>query len=485
MKSLEFIKKEQKEISLLLQISSVLDWDQKTYMPSGSSKEKSEQRSYLSKKIHNKLTSDKLFEEVKKLKRKRKELEEKNKIIIDRLYKDIIKARKVPEELIEKISKATSKGFDKWQEAKRKNDFEIFKPSLKKIVKLKRKEAKALDLDGHIYNSLLDQFEEGMTVEKLDPIFEELKEGIIELKDKINNSNDVNNMNNKDISNKDKIDTVEKIINLLNLPNSRFRFDISEHPFTTYLNSNDIRITVNLDEEFEEVIFSTLHESGHAIHSLNLPKEDQYNVLYDSPSLGIAESQSRLWENLIGKNKNFWKNNFSIINDKIDMSLEEWIKSINSVKPNKIRVKSDEVHYCLHIILRYELEKGLIEGSIEVEDLPELWNKKMEEYLGLKPEDDREGILQDVHWSEGFFGYFPSYALGNIYASQFYNKLSNEVDISKLDKKKIKEIKKWLGKNIHKHERKILAEDLIKKVSGEELSPEIFIDYLNNKYSKI
>lgn len=231
-----------------------------------------------------------------------------------------------------------------------------------------------------------------------------------------------------------------------------------------------------------------MHESGHALQSLNFPKEDQYTFLYDVPSFGIGESQAIFWENIIGRSKNFWQFFYPKIKNKANLpSRKELIKHMNKIEPNKIRVEADEIHYCLHIILRFELEKGLIEGSIEVEDLPELWNKKMKEYIGLEPENDSEGILQDTHWAQGLFGYFPSYALGKIYASQIYNQAKK--DIPEMEKKikngNFSPIKKWLKEKIHRHERKILAEDLIKKVCGEGLNPEIFIDYLEDKYSRI
>lgn len=488
---LDLINKIQKEIFILAQTSALLGWDQQTYMPKKAAETRAEQMSFLSSLIHEKMISDDLFDAVKRLKDKKQDLLERDKIMIEKLYKEIWKAKKLPKEFVEELSKTTSLAHNSWKKAKKEKEFNIFKSHLKKIVELKRKEAEYINLQGHPYNSLLDSFEEGMTVENLKPLFENLKNQIIGLLEKIESTETYKNQKEESYSSPSKklhLEFVHGLTKSLGLTEEDFRLDLSEHPFTTSIGLNDTRITTNIEKGISKSFSSTIHEAGHAMHALNLPQEDHYTILWDSPSYGISESQSRFWENMIGKSKPFWQYYFPKIAKKFNINdFENWFKNINMVSPGKIRIESDEVHYCLHIILRFEIELGLIEGAINVEDLPKIWNEKMENYFGVIPENDSEGVLQDVHWSEGYFGYFPTYAIGSIYAAQLYNQLKREIlnvgeDIYKGDFKRIKE---WLKEKIHKYGAKILAEDLIKQVCGEPLNPDVFIQYLKNKYSEI
>jgi carboxypeptidase Taq len=270
------------------------------------------------------------------------------------------------------------------------------------------------------------------------------------------------------------------------------RLDESVHPFTINFNNKDVRITTHYDElDFRSALFGTIHEGGHAIYEQDIADELTGTLLDTGVSMGIHESQSRYYENILGRSKEFWKfffpeakSRFSQFNG---ISFEEFYKGINKVEPSLVRIEADELTYSLHIIIRYELEKALINGEIEVRDLPELWNAKYKEYLGIEPNNDAEGVLQDVHWSGGSFGYFPSYALGNLYGAQFLSKMLKDMPdyYADIEDGKLDKIHKWLNENIHKHGAVYKPADLVKMVTGEELSSKYFIEYLNKKYCEI
>jgi carboxypeptidase Taq len=280
------------------------------------------------------------------------------------------------------------------------------------------------------------------------------------------------------------------VLERLDLPDDRFRMDVSTHPFTTSMGYDDVRITTSYEREnglFS--FFSTIHEAGHALYELGLPKNEYKNtVISDSPSLGLHESQSRFWENMIARNKNFWSCFYPefkkiLKND----SLDELYKNVNQVKPSLIRVEADELTYCLHVILRFEIEVGLIEDRIKISELPEIWNEKMKNILGISPNNDKDGVLQDMHWSGGSFGYFPTYAIGSIYASQIFNQMKKEnKDLeSEIKNGNFENILLWLKKNIHIYGRMINSDEIIKRCCKEGLKSKIFIDYLKKKYFEI
>ncbi len=489
--NLDLINKYQKEIYVLSQISSLLGWDQQTYMPEKGFKSRAEQMSLISTQIHKKITSNELFKTIKKLKQNQKRLNQEQKIMLKRLDKEVVKSRKIPEEFIKKLSKTTSLGFSAWQKSKKQNNFKIFQPHLEKIVKLKQEQAKYIGIKGHIYNSLIDDFEQGMTVEKLEPIFKDLKQKLIHLLERIKKTKQYKNQKKTtslNIDSKKQLKISKKLSKLVGLNKKNSRIDLAEHPFTIQIGNEDIRITTNTQEGLFDSISSTIHESGHALYELNMPEKFKNTILYQSPSFGIHESQSRFWENIIGKSKPF-SQYFSKLLSEFNLNLEpdKIYQEINFVKPNKIRIQADEIHYCLHIIVRFELEKGLIEGNIKVKDLPNLWNQKMKEYFDVDIKNDQQGVLQDVHWSEGFFGYFPSYALGSIYSSQIYNQIKKEIpELEELILKgEYGKIRNWLKQKIHNKGNLFLADELIKKVCNKSLNSDDFISYLTEKYSKI
>jgi len=493
--SLDFIYKEQKELSTFGGIGALLGWDQMTYMPPEGSKERSEQTSLISRLAHEKFTSEELYNHVKKLNELNtlEKLEQKDKAVVVRLEKDIEKSRKVPSEFVEKMSKTTTLAYTAWQEAREKDKFPSFAPHLEKIVELEKEYCTYINLPGPAYNSLLDDYEEGMTVETLKKEFEYLKPQLIEILNKIISSDIYKKQ--KIFDKKFDIEKQKKICNFIikkmNLPEKRSRLDVSTHPFTTAMGNDDVRITTNYERENPLFsFFSTIHEAGHALYELGLPKDKfKDTVISDAPSLGLHESQSRFWENMIARSIHFWNYFYPVFQKTVpkhlnDINIKSWYQYVNQVRPSFIRVEADELTYCLHVILRFELELALINGEIKVSELPQRWNEKMNEILGITPKNDKEGVLQDMHWSGGSFGYFPTYAIGTIYASQLFKQLSQENPNvnSEIGQGNFANILSWLREHIHKHGRLMTADEIIRKTCGEGLNPKIFVTYLKDKY---
>ncbi len=496
--SLDFIYKEQKELSTFSGIGALLGWDQMTYMPPDGRIERSEQISLVSRLAHEKFTADELYNHVKKLNETDalEKLEQKDKAVAKRLIKDIEKSRKVPSEFVERSSKITTLAYPAWQEAREKDNFSLFLPHLEKIVELEKEYCTYINLPGPAYNSLLDGYEEGMTVDKLTKEFSFLKTELKSILDKIISS---------DIYQKqqlfDRKFSVEKqrkicdfIIEKLHLPKNRARLDVSTHPFTTSMGNDDVRITTSYERENPLFsFFSTVHEAGHALYELGLPRDEfKDTVISDSPSLGLHESQSRFWENMIARNKHFWNYLYpefqNIAKDELSgIDQNTWYSSINQVRPSFIRVEADELTYCLHVILRFEIELALMEDKISVSELPQVWNEKMHDLLGVTPKNDKEGVLQDMHWSGGSFGYFPTYAIGTIYSSQLFKQLESEnINLyTEIEQGNFQPTLDWLIEHVHKYGRLLAADEIIKNTCGEGLNSKVFIAYLKDKYYRL
>ncbi len=487
-KDLELIYDIQKEASVLSGISALLGWDQETHMPEKGSENRANQAVIIQNLIYDKLTSEKLWTSIKNLKKAK--LKSKDKIVLRELEKDVSKLRKLPKEFLETLSKETVRANSAWQKARKQNNFEIFKPHLKKIVKLNQEKAKYLNPKISPYDALLNEYEEGMTSEKLTILFKGLKKDLVELLEKIKQSKEYPSEKNLNLKiSKESQDKISKdIVQKIGISFDKVCYNIAPHPFTTTLGENDFRITNRYETSFES-FFSAIHEAGHALYEIGMPEKYTNTVVKDAPSLGIHESQSRFWENMIAKSETFWKGYYDFykkhLNKKI--TLNKFLKEINKVKPSYIRVNADELTYCLHIILRFEIERDLINGKLKVSDAKKQWNQKFQEMFGLKIKNDNQGILQDIHWSHGSFGYFPTYAIGTIYSSQILKAIKKEIknfdDL--VENQKFEKILKWLRKNIHSKGRKFIADEIIKKATGSGLNPKIFINYLNKKYSKI
>ena len=495
-KSLDFIYKEQKEVSHFGGIASLLGWDQMTYMPQKGIRGRAEQLSLIARLTHERMISDNLYNHIKKLDENSRRITTKDTIVLNRLKKDVEKARKVPSEFVEKMSKTTSIAYAVWEKARKKNTYSLFAPHLEKILELEKQYCDYIKQPGHPYNSLLDDYEEGMTVEILQKEFGILRSQLVEILKKIISSKVYQKQ--QPVKIKVDVDKQKELCNILlrqlKLPSDRSRLDISTHPFTTSIGDDDVRITTNYDHKgLLSSFFSTIHEAGHAFYELGILKEEYKDtVIADAPSLGIHESQSRFWENMIARSKPFWIY-FTPIFKKVvpetckNMNTGTWYRSINQVTPSFIRVEADELTYCLHIILRFELELELLEGKINVAELPYRWNEKFTDFLGITPKTNREGVLQDMHWSGGEFGYFPTYAIGTIYASQLFKKVSKELTTinEKISHGNFTLILNWFSDHVYRYGRMMTADEIIRKICGEGLNSKVFITYLKNKYYPI
>ncbi|KYK23337.1 hypothetical protein AYK21_06530, partial [Thermoplasmatales archaeon SG8-52-2] len=489
---------EQRELSTFGGIAALLGWDQMTYMPQLGAIDRAEHSSLISRLSHEKVVSDKLWNHIQNLSKSEnfEKLNSKDKAVVNRLKKDVEKSRMIPSSFVERMVKATTLAYPAWQEAREKSDFKIFLPHLEGIVELEMEYCGFINLPGPRYNSLLDDYEEGMTVDKLKREFSYLKTQIIELLEKIKSSSLFQNQNEIDL--KFPIENQRLLCNIVTetllLPKERSRLDVSTHPFTTSMGYNDVRITTNFERKNPLFsFFSTVHEAGHALYELGMPVDEfKYTVISDSPSLGLHESQSRFWENMICRSKHFWNYFYPIFKEKSlnqlnGLDFDTWYRYVNFVKPSFIRVEADELTYCLHVILRFELENSLMNEKVEVSELPEIWNDKMDELLGITPKNDKEGVLQDMHWSGGNFGYFPTYAIGSIYSSQLFKSLTDENQnvFSDIENGDFIYIIGWLRKNVHTYGRKITADEIIKNACGEGLNAKVFVNYLKDKYYKL
>jgi carboxypeptidase Taq len=405
------------------------------------------------------------------------------------------KYKTIPSELYQEYATLTAEANHIWEEARKNNDFNHYLPYLESIIEMKRKFAELYGYSSHPYDALLDEFEPGLTVEKLDPLFADLLDVSVELLKKIQSSSHKTPVQ---IFEQSFCKEKQKEFNQYMLPIIGFdmeagRLDETAHPFAQSMNTGDVRITTRyLENNVRSALFGTIHEAGHGIYEQNINQDFEGTVLRGGTSFGIHESQSRFLENMVGRSKHFWtyflptlQNYFP---DQLNgVTVEEFYRAINTVKPSFIRVEADELTYNLHIMIRYEIEKGLIAGELKVKDLPTIWNNKMEEYLGIVPDTDSDGVLQDVHWSFGGLGYFPSYTLGNLYAAQILNTIEQELPEfhTNIETGNFENINQWLHSKIHQFGSLIPPNELIVKVTGNELDSKYLANYLNSKYSEI
>lgn len=490
---LKEFKEYMSKIEYLNSASGVLYWDMRVGIPKKGIPYRSEVLGYLSGESYKLQTSDKMKEFIDYF-ISQEGLDDITEAMVFEAKKNYDQTKKIPEDKYKEYIILSSNSEAAWEEARSKNDYNMFKPYLEKMIKFNEEFLEYWGYEGSKYNTLLDFYEPGITVEKLDAVFGELRKAIVDLLNRIKKSGFKPNTEAfyKHFTKKEQEDFGIFILKKLGYDLEAGRVDVSTHPFTIEFNNKDVRITTRYDEnEFRGALFSSIHEGGHAIYEQDIPDELKGTGLAKGVSMGIHESQSRYYENILGRSKEFWKYFYPEAQKRFkqfeNISLEEFYKALNIVETSLIRTEADELTYSLHIIIRYELEKAIFNGEVSVDELPMLWNKKYKEYLGIEPQNDAEGILQDMHWSDGSFGYFPSYALGNLYGAQFLNKMLKDIPNynSLIENGDFDKIHNWLKENIHKHGAVYKPTELIKMVTGEELSAKYFIDYLNKKYSDI
>ncbi|WP_028548533.1 carboxypeptidase M32 [Paenibacillus sp. UNC451MF] len=418
-----------------------------------------------------------------------------DRTIVNECKKEYDRSKKIPQKMHQEYVVLTSQAESVWEEAKEASDYKMFQPYLEKIVATNLEFIKLWGYEGHKYNTLLDMYEPGMTVAKLDEVFGALREKVVPLLAAIQQSSNkpatgfLRQMFEKEKQKKFSL----FILKQMGYDFDAGRLDETVHPFATGLNPGDVRITTRyLLDDVNSALFGTIHEGGHALYEQNISEDLIGTPLCTGTSMGIHESQSRFWENMIGRSRPFWRRYYGDLQSNYagqfdTVSVEDFYRATNEVKPSLIRIEADELTYNLHIMIRYEIEKALFSESVRVADLPEVWNEKYREYLGVAPANDGEGVLQDVHWAGGSFGYFPSYALGNMYGAQIMRTLRKELpDVDQLiENGKLIPIKDWLTDKIYKYGKELTPNEIILQVTGEELNPDYLVDYLTDKYKDI
>jgi carboxypeptidase Taq len=475
----------------------VLYWDMRTGAPRKGMEGRSEVVGMLSGEMFRLSVSDEMGEYLEALSRPdvQEGLSEVDRRLVEVTRKDYERSRKIPQHEYEAYVILTSKAEAVWEEAKANDDFAAFRPYLEQIVETIRHFITLWGSVGHPYNTLLDDYEPGMTVDTLDRVFGELREKVVPLAAAISEAADKPDAGLllHPIPRERQRKFSEFILREMGYDFSAGRLDVSVHPFATGLNPGDVRITTNfLDNDFTFALFSTVHEGGHALYEQNISAELAGTTLCTGTSMGIHESQSRFWENFIGRSRPFWERYYRDLQEHFPeafggLALDAFYRAINAVNPSLIRIEADELTYNLHIMVRYELEKELIGGTLPVSDLPEAWNEKYRACLGITPPNDKQGVLQDVHWSGGAFGYFPSYSLGNMYAAQIMNALRREMpDLDSLIAQgRLAPIKEWLTDKVYRYGKLRTPEQLIRSITGEPLNPGHLIEYFERKFKPI
>lgn len=478
-----------RKITMLSHIAAVLEWDNELYAPILESEERGRQMGYLSSEIHILETSDEMGELVSRLEGYGKD--DFEKALIRERRRAYRREKALPPDLVLRLSQAKARGYAVWVQARKDNDFKAFIPSLKEIVSLSR-EAACAYAHGELglYDALLDGYEEGMTCAEVDRLFGILKPVLCELVS-------LRSAEKVDDSFLRKPYEVAKQDAFANQVMTDMGFDftrgcrgVSAHPFTSALGNDDVRITTRYtDPSVMDSFFSTVHESGHALYEQAASSGRLKGTsLAGGASYGMHESQSRLWENLIGRSRAFWDHYYPLFRQIFPeqtegVSQEAFYHAVNKVGVSYIRTNADEVSYGLHIMLRYELEKRLVSGELMVEEVPSAWNELSQNLLGLPIRDDRQGCLQDVHWASGDIGYFPTYVLGNLYGAQIWSALSSRMDVEKLlSEGDLRTISRWLAENIYVNGMLYTPQDLLFRVTGRGLDAKPFTDYLVDKY---
>lgn len=477
------------------QVQTLLYWDMKGQMPKEGFAGHSDALTYFSTEQFKLSTSPELKGYLEKLSQPEElqELDADWQFIVRRMKRELERDERMPESFVSALVQTQAEAGQAWEEAKRASDFSIFAPYLQKMIDMTRERCAYTDPGKEVYDVLLNNYEEGMDSETIDRIFGELKEALLPLLKRILAAKQPDESKFLAFcSADDQRKLQEYLLSYIGFDWNRGAVGESEHPFTLNFSSKDVRVTNHYYENSALfAIFSAIHEGGHAIFEQNVNPKLDGTVAGGCNYMGVHESQSRFYENILGRSKGFWEPIYADVQKLLpafsDITLDEFYHEVNHVKSSMIRTEADEVTYCFHVMLRYELEKAIFRDGVKVEALPAMWNAKMQEYLQITPENDAEGILQDMHWSDGSFGYFPSYLLGSIYDGMFLEQLEKEMgpveDV--LREGRIKEITKWLNEKIHRFGSTRLPKEVISNVCGREVSAQPLVDYFTEKYTEL
>jgi carboxypeptidase Taq len=485
----DLYRQKMQQIADIKYAAAVLQWDQETYMPAGGASLRSRQLATLSEIAHERNTDDSLWKILDSLSDRSDLTNEEAKNIELSAY-DYHKQKKYNTRFVRKLSETSSRAFQHWVEARKKNDFKLFESDLDELIQLKLEEADLLGYENHPYDALLNDHDRGAHCIQNDRIFEGLKTGLTRIYNLIREQPVVDDgFLKKHIPKDQQWNFGVQVLKLMGFDFQTGRKDIAAHPFTINFGSTDVRVTTRIDEnDFCNMLFSTIHEGGHALYEQGLPENEYGLPLGEPASFTVHESQSRLWENNICKSLSFWEFYYPELVSCFPapfhhIPLESFYKAINKVEASGIRTESDEVTYHFHVLIRYEIEKALLSKEISARDIPSVWNENYLKYLGIRVDSDANGCLQDVHWSHGSFGYFSTYTLGSAMAAQLHQSIIQE-NIAKyvISTEEIVKIRFWLRKNLFIFGRAYTTDQLCKKITGENLNINHLLNYLEKKY---
>ncbi|OON93291.1 MAG: hypothetical protein ATN31_06630 [Candidatus Epulonipiscioides saccharophilum] len=497
MKLLKDFKAHLQQMNNFQHAASVLYWDMQTIMPKNGAQAHIEALTQLSDHSFKLWASEKTDNFLTKLSESSnfEQLDDISKIMVTKLKEDFDRDKNIPPELVSRRTTRTNQSEQAWKTAKNADDFETMVPYFQEIIDISKEIVSYTDPGKDPYDALLNNYEKGMDAESIATIFEQLRKGTVPIIEAISTKKAPFD-ESKVLAKFPKLEQqkfADYLMNVIGYDLDSGVLGETEHPFTAGDAPNDVRITTHYHEkDIRPAIFSVLHEGGHAIYEQHIDKRLIGTGLNTGTSMGIHESQSRFYENIIGRNKNFWANHYDKLKECFpyynnNISLDDFYQSINTVNPSLIRIEADELTYNMHIIVRFELEKALFDGSLAVKDLPEVWREKMKAYLGVEPKSNKDGVLQDVHWPAGLFGYFPSYTLGNIYSGQFLEQFEKEICSMDtiLANNEINKVTEWLAKNIHQYGKMKTPVEIIQDTCGGSVDPKAIIKYYTNKYTKI
>lgn len=494
--SLERFKTRYARIVRLSQVSGLLGWDQQTYMPAGASAARAEQTATLSELIHEMATSDETRSllDCAEADTAGMDSDSDERRMLRVARREFDRSTKLPGAFVAERARHQAIAMNIWQSARAENEFKLFVPALEKMIDLTRQLAQYEGYTSHIYDALVDPFEPGATQASIAATFDALTPHLVQLTAAIKSAPQVDDSLLKgDFQvNKQREVTLE-IVKMLGYDLNRGRQDEAAHPFCSSFSRDDVRITTRFNSEYlQQALYASMHEAGHALYEQGIPASLNGTPLAQAASLGIHESQSRLWENQVGRSLPFVRFVLPMLKSAFPSVLsaataDGFYRAINKVEPSFIRVEADEVTYNLHIAMRFELECALISGELAVNDLPEAWNAKMKAYLGITPPNDAQGVLQDVHWSIGLIGYFPTYSLGNLVSAQLWNSVSLAIpDLNaQIESGNFTNLLEWLRNNVHAFGGKYTPDELVRKATGSALSPSHYVRYLTSKYGLI
>ncbi len=489
------LQERMRDIHNLRAAAAVLEWDMEVNMPPKGAAARGRQLATLSALAHAQFIAPSVGTLIERAREHQDTLTDDARVLLRETAYDYQRAARIPEAFMRRFATARTAAYHAWIDARRQSNFSLFLPHLETLVSLSQEKAERLGYEGSPYNALLEDYERGMTVAQLDTIFGALAPRQRALAARIMNAPQQPELSwlEQTWSEEKQIALTERVLRDMGYAFDAGRQDKSAHPFTTNFSIGDVRITTRVDQRaFFSALFSSIHEGGHALYEQGFREEDEGTLLAEAPSLGMHESQSRLWENIIGRSLPFWRHYMSAARELFPGMLdsiapEQAYAAANRVTPSLIRVEADECTYNLHIILRFELETALIEGALDAADIPTAWNEKMASWLGVEVPNDADGCLQDIHWSHGAFGYFPTYALGNLYGAQLFDAMSADIPdmMERVGRGEFADVLRWLRDNVHSVGRRKTALEIIEDVTGRQPSAAPFLTYLETKYAAL